>query len=178
MKKLIFALIITFTNVNYSQTYSLINDILEGYKSDSIYIEEKFMSFDKDNIPLKISKESIEELWTPIPNSNTPSIKLFLDNFDLNHLEWNLIKNKNDTVIDFSKLAKSVFKSSKEYIRLNTSNTYISISKPIFNCSKNWAIIFTYSVNLAHDNGSGYMKVYKKINERWVLYHKLELWMG
>jgi hypothetical protein len=178
MKNILSILLIITINNCYTQEYNFINTIFKEYKSDTIYLEKKFLTFDSQTISIKFSKENIQYLWKPSPLSNTPPIDSFFNNFNLFHLKADLVANKNDSIIDFRKLDKRVFPSSLKYMREHTHLTYISISKPIYNCSKNWAIIFIDSSNLSHDIGSGNMYIYRKIDEKWILYHTIELWLS
>lgn len=197
MKRIIIQLIFLFNSITiYSQSYDFINDVIKHKYSDTIKLKENF------NVDFRIETNSfdeynIREWWKPFPGFAHPSIEPFLNNFNLGHLRSDLLNNKNDTLIDFSLLEKRfipITKNDLEAIRENMNKdeniakqaytkylnkSYIYISKPVFNCSKNWAVIITESFNPYFNIASGgYFKVYRRVDGEWVLYHKFELWMS
>lgn len=175
-----------------AQGYTLINEVIKYSKQDTIQLKDKFMIFDLTKVDVKFSKENIEELWTPMPHPDTPPIEPFLNNFNLAHFRADIIANKNDTLINFNLLNKRFIpyaendlnksqnsNSNRHNYTENLNKAHLNMSKPIFNCSKNWAIIITESFSPYYDVAtSGYLNIYRKTNGKWVLYHKLELWMS
>ncbi len=69
---------------------------------------------------------------------------------------------RNEGIDDFRKYLKKGF---------------ISFTKPIFNNSKDWAFIITESYNpYLHIAGGGMLRVYRRIDNKWELYHTVTLW--
>ncbi|MCH7559814.1 MAG: hypothetical protein IIC67_00335, partial [Thaumarchaeota archaeon] len=168
-------MITTIITVNsYSQTYEFINEVLEFTNKDTLYLKDKFFNLD-ENFINGFNEKNVKDWWYPLPNSKTPSIKPFLDNFNINHLKADLLNNRCDTIIDFKRLKPFLYKSSINDEKVHRKRTYITISKPIFNCSKNWAVmIFTAYRPYANAGGGGYMHIYKKRKGKWILYKRLE----
>lgn len=58
-------------------------------------------------------------------------------------------------------------------IRLN------SISKPFFNKSKDWGMIINSEyIPYTNTGGSGLLYIYTKIDNKWVLYNVINLWLS
>ena len=182
MKKLVLTAILILASFKYccSQDYELIHEVFEGYKSDTIFLDKSFIT----DYTIKVKffdKYNFNEWWTPIPipHPKTPPIKPFLNKFDLKLMRNELLINKKrDTLIDFTKLENRFYLTDNTYRNKNVRNTYISISKPIFNSTDDWAIIIVFSANRGYDIGSGNLHIYRKIDNQWELYHKLSLWIS
>lgn len=167
-----------FLNYGYSQTYDFINQNINSSKEKHIYLKDRFIT--DYRVEVKFFDEiNFSEWWSPFPNSQTPSIKLFFDNFNLLHLKAELETNKTDSVIDFKKLNKKFYKSSNQDLQQYGERSYLSISKPIFNCSKNWCLIIkSYYTPQGNAGGDGNIFIYRKVGNKWIFYHKFSLWMS
>ena len=179
-----------------AQTYEFINEVFKSSNQDTILLMDKFVVFSEEGINTRFNKSNIENLWAPLIYSDeVPSIEVFFNNFNLNHLRVNLISNRDDTKIDFSHLDdtfisvtendlkeiqekwknNSKFEENKRYL----NKLYLKVSNPIFNCSKDWVVVITESFSPFLDIGtSGYMNIYRKLKGKWVLYNRLELWIS
>lgn len=197
MKNLILFLLISLLSIssNNAQTFNFINEVVKYSKQDTIHLRNNYITEFKVEIKY-FDEYNFKKWWEPIPHPNIPPIEPFINNFNLAHLRADLIANKNDSLIDFKLLNKrfvpvtvKALKKIREELRKKDKSkfdytkylneAYLNISKPIFNCSKDWAIIVTESFSPYLEVAtSGYLNIYRKLDDKWILYHKLELWIN
>lgn len=59
----------------------------------------------------------------------------------------------------------------------NPNKKHLYISKPYFNCNRDWAFIITSTyIPYADFSSGGIMNIY--INGKWIIYKKLNLWLS
>ena len=169
-----------FLNFGYSQTYEFINDSVVFNQKNEIYLINWFLSSSNTNSIANFNEYNLKEWWCPmsLDSVSMPSIKPFLENFNFNHLQADIIANKNDTLIDFKKLNSAFVSVNNDYINKHPENTFVQISKPYYNCSKNWVILFINKGNRSYNLGKGNICIYRKIKDKWILYHKVNLWFN
>lgn len=174
-----FFVLIRVINVN-AQDYSFINKVITPYEKnnpiplDTIFLEERFIILGKDILEIEyLNKESFKLWWG---NNNMPPLELFYSGYNFNHLKSDIIKSQKDSIINFKELNNYFYASSKKFIKNNPKNKYLSISKPFFNCSKDWCFIIK-SLFIPHTGmgRSHEMYIYIKVNDRWVLYNTITL---
>ncbi len=69
--------------------------------------------------------------------------------------------------------------ANQEYIENNPKKKYLSISMPFFNYTKDWCVIVkSKHIPYTDTGGSGVMYIYVKVNEKWVLYNAINLWLS
>lgn len=180
MKCICTLIFIVFCSISESQVYDFLNEDILFKHTDTVYLKKTFLNID-NHIKVKFFTEiNLRQWWSPLPliSTKTPSIEPFLDNFDLNHLQSDIINSQNDSVIDFLKLNHNFYPASEDFRNENTRLTYVQISKPFYNCSKNWLILFIDIGNGYKNYNSGFFYVYKKEDDKWILYNKVELWFS
>jgi hypothetical protein len=163
------------------QSYELINEVIKPSNSieEKIYLRETFLDLEQSPFDFENFNQKTLEFWWNI-NPRSPSIDVFLREFKFDYLYLEIkdliqvsnmrIKPKllNNTFI----IVDDVFeKKNKKY-------NYLTLSKPIFNCNKDWAILIKSFYKPFTQTGSGgVMCVYKKNNETWELYHSFNIWL-
>lgn len=179
-KSIVLTLLCISTITLTAQTYEFLNDSLVFSRDSNIYLKDKFLSSKNNSSIEHFNEYNLKELWYPIPfdSISMPPIKLFLKSFNFNHLRADIVANKNDTIIDFTKLNEVFIPVNNDYVNKHPKNTYIQISKPYYNCSKDWVIIFIDVGNRYYDYGNGFIYIYRKIKNEWTLYYKIESWIG
>lgn len=178
-------ILLFLSSLTYGQQYEFINDVINPYENgnpipkDSIYLYHQFIPLGTQYLNTEsLNEESIRLWWNEIKN-NQPPVELFLENFNLEHLKSDITKSQNDSIIDFNKLEKYFHKSDTKFLKENPRNTIVYISKPYFNCKKDWALIVTSSyLPYVNTSSGGLMNIYVKINGKWILYYKIQLWMS
>lgn len=158
----------------YSQTYNLLNDIFYSNEGKNMYLNSEFIKTNGENsieLHKYLNENFIKENWEYLPSSNTPSLKGFLENFDLSIIKKKAYSQNKNKLIKFGKLQKHVIAVNG----FEKSNSYMVISKPIFNCSKDWAILYKYSIFSIEVGTSGYLMIYRKLDDKWIEYHKISL---
>jgi len=190
MKKYLITLFIMIYCVGLNaQDYQFINEVILPYKEtnykdnnaislDSIYLMKKFIIIGKDFSKIEyFNEKSIKFWWND--NRNSPLVELFLKNFNFEHLKADLIRSKNDSIIDFTKLNKYFHSTDENYQNEYPKNQYLSISKPFFNCNRDWCfIIKSKYIPYVQAGGNGQMFIYIKINGKWILYNRVDLWLS
>jgi hypothetical protein len=185
MKKRIFLVFLTlifFSKIN-GQEYSFINEVITPYEKnnsiplDSIFLREKFINL-KNHINLKYLNEETIKLWWN-NGKKLPPVDLFLKNFDLSHFKAEIKKTQSDSIIDFESLEKYFYCSNQEYVTNNPKKKYLSISKPFFNFSKDWCVIVkSQYIPYTNTGGSGVMYIYVKVQDKWILYNIINIWLS
>ncbi|MGB1307897.1 MAG: hypothetical protein ACPG6B_03235 [Oceanihabitans sp.] len=182
MKKLliIFLIYISFTKAD-AQEYELINQIITPFEEDnpisvdSIYLNNKFIPLGKEYLKVENLNEETIRFWWNNSSYKAP-VELFLKNFNLSHLKSELLKTKNDSIIDFKKLNTYFIKIDKEFTKNNPKKKYLSISQPFFNCQKNWCfIVKSEFIPYTYTGGNKLMYIYVKVDNIWILYSILNL---
>jgi len=180
---LIFILqVLSFSAISQSGTYEFINEIMES-DIDTVHLIEEFNTlFPSPEYGKYFSKEGIKELWGPDLKTGKewPSLQFFLDHVNLEHfvakadLEF---ANRFPNNIDFEKLhgnfkKTSIHKLEKGY----PTKSYIHISRPFFSCDGKWAMISITSL-ISGGSGAETVFIYHQKEGKWVLYHKLPLYL-
>ncbi|NND10041.1 MAG: hypothetical protein HKN96_02425 [Flavobacteriaceae bacterium] len=179
MKVILTILVLFVTSSIYCQTYEFLNQFLAENDDNIIYLDNNFQSLNTNRKVVKyLNNKYFTDNWRPLPSNKIPSINEFLDQVDLSHLGAIARADSPKDKIDFKQLSPNIV--DKENLDLSSQNSfnYLVISKPYFSCSKNWVIIYGYSVYSVDTANSGYFYIYRKMNNKWVYYHKLELWMS
>ncbi|WP_452218999.1 hypothetical protein [Lacinutrix undariae] len=189
MKKLILIIIPFFVISSFSQEKTFLNEIFIAKKLDTIFLNEKYI-IDYKIAEKNINKENFKLWWSFINDKDTPDTNLFFENFDLKKFRNELFSNKNDSIINtkslhhnFSIINDNDIFNIKEQIKTEKNINYksksiLSISKPIFNSTEDWAIIITELNNPSLNISSGgELNIYRKIKYEWILYHKFNLWV-
>lgn len=167
-----------------AQVYDLLNDIFEDKKKDSIYVFENFKSFNDPNFNRRVLEyDFIRRGWDRMETEETDDMVLFFKSFDLDKIficNDSLIESKN---VNFKELNSNIYifeKSqkiipSKSYADLKS---YYLIYHPIFNCKKDWAIVSLDRVYNVDIGISGSILIYRKIDDKWVFYHEIIIWIS
>ena len=161
-----------------AQTYQFINQTFEKEGVDNVvYLFDNFIDLETYIKFDSINEETLQLWWSL--KQNNPPIELFLNNFNIDEIKSELYKSKEDSIINFNKLKTFFKRSSADFIKSNPENEYTSISKPIFNKEKNWAIIVKSSfIPYTQTGGSGMMIIYVKINNNWIKYYEFNIWLS
>lgn len=185
MKKLVFFIFLPLilSNNAIGQEYSFINEVVTRYEKDNvipvdtIFLREEFINL-KTHLKLEYLNEETIKLWWSNGNK-LPPIELFLANFDLDHLKSEINKTQNEFDINFKSLNKYFYKTNQDYVNDNPKKKYLSISRPIFNYSKDWCVIVkSQYVPYTNTGGSGVMYIYVKVKDKWILYNTVNIWMN
>jgi hypothetical protein len=177
-------LALLFTVNLQAQTYDLINDIINELEADSIYLKDNFTVLNKndnDFIVTFLKKDFFINNWKSISDDKYPDIKPFLENFDISHLKAIALNEKGVEKVDFKKLSTKVISKSnfaQEERNYGNKKGILHMSKPIFNCSKDWAIVYRFSEFALDVGNSGDIYIYKKENGKWVYYHNITVWIS
>jgi hypothetical protein len=177
---LLFSLLLGVYSIR-AQEYKFINEVItpfEEYSSipkDTIYIKDKFIVLGKDYLkPEYLNEETIKFLWNNKKNSSP--VELFLKNFNLNHLRIDIEQSAKDSIIYIGKLKNYFYLCDENFIKNNPKKKFLSISKPFFNCNRDWCIIvMSEYIPYTDTGGNALMYIYIKINEKWILYDVLNL---
>jgi len=185
MKKFIFFIFLPLaflTSVN-GQEYSFINEVVTPYEKDNvipldtIFLRGEYINL-KTHLKLEYLNEETVKLWWSNGNK-IPPVELFLANFDLNHLKSEINKSQNDSNINFNFLNKYFYKSNQEYVKENPKKKYLSVSRPFFNHNKDWcAIVKSQYIPYTNTGGSGVMYIYVKVQDKWILYNIINIWLS
>ena len=158
-------------NLNFCQEYSLINDIY-GDRDEIVLIDSTFLELSEIS-ECCLNRDFFQNNWEPLPSSNIPNIATFLDNINFQYFREE-IRNKNHLEINFEKLNDNVKLINKEL-----SNNYLKISRPVLNRNKDWAIFYIENIYARKDiGGSNLIIICRKLNSKWIIYHKLFVGMG
>ncbi|MEZ4793772.1 MAG: hypothetical protein R2783_10000 [Gelidibacter sp.] len=181
MKNLFLLSLCIFVFVNHleAQTYEFLNDALPTSEHERIYLKSEFESLNNEKfIKFYLTKNFIEENWEPLPSNHTPDLSLFLKNVSFEHIRAIVLTSIPNERIDFNQL-KPIFvkvEDLKEHLIVN--DMCHIISKPIFSCDNEWAIIYKYSAFKTDVGNSGILLIYKKTEKKWKFYHKITLWIS
>ena len=187
MKKHILYLFLTIcpATLIIAQEYDFINEVITSYEKDipipldTIFLNKNFIALGKNHMKIEyLNKNSFEFWWNDL-RKNKPPIELFLKNFSLDHLKLEILKSQNDSLINFKALNSYFHSSNQEFIKTHPKNTYLSISKPLFNPNKDWCIIVKSSYNpFFNAGGGGMLYIFVKVDDKWILYYRFSLWLG
>jgi len=167
------------------EEYEVINEVISPFEKnipiplDSIFLNNKFIVLGVNHFKAEnINEETFKFLWNNGDIKGQPPIELFFKNFNLSHLKSDIIKSQSDSIINFKSL-KGYFHSSNEaFIKNNPKHKYLSISKPFFNCNKDWCfIVKSQYIPYTSTGGNGVMYIYVKVDDLWVLYNTIDLWL-
>lgn len=181
MKKLfLFSIcILLFTPRIEAQTYELLNDVFQHSKNGKVFLKSKFESLNNEKfIKTYLTQSFIKDNWEPLPSDKIPDSSLFFDQVSLEHVRAVVLVAPLVEEIDFSKLNESFVKVENENEHFKVSDSFQIISKPIFSCDKQWAILYRYSVFKTDVGNSGDIYIYKIADGKWHLFHKITLWMS
>ena len=176
-----FLIILNFSSTSGAQDYKFINEVILPYAEnnpiplDSIYLNKRFITLGEDYIKLEYINEQTIRFWWSNSSKKAP-IELFLANFNLNHLKEDIIKSQKDSIINFKKLNNYFYSYDDEFVIKNQKTRYLSISKPIFNCKKNWSFIVKSEYTpYTNSGGNAVMYIYIKVDSKWILYNTINL---
>lgn len=161
--------------------------MLDLKKTDTIYIQDLYLEIDNTIINV-FTAANLKEMWEPLPNPDAPSIDSLFNNFDPKFYKDKLFANENDSIIDFNLLKGSIIPvsdkdlmsikkdGSKDSYTSYLKKSIYSFSKPIFNCTNEWAIIVVESYNPYLNIASGQMlEIYRIEDGKWMLYYKVTI---
>lgn len=85
-----------------------------------------------------------------------------------------ILKNK-----DFTAYSKGLFTSAQidSLVKLKVGNKYIEFSKPLFDKEKK-TVLVEVNINCNGLCGEGYIYIFEKKSEQWILLHKVFLWVS
>lgn len=161
IKQLIIFMLTIFSSSLHAQEYEFINQVIVPFDEtstvplDTIYLKNKFIILGNDYINLELLNEETIRFWWDNSYKNPP-VELFLENYNLTHLKNDILLSQKDSNIDFSRLNNYFFSVDNQFIKENPKNNYLSISKPFYNCKKDWCFII-------------------KSNSKWVLYNTMNV---
>lgn len=177
----ILLIILNFIIVASAQDYKFINEVISPYDEnnpiplDSIYLNKKFIILGENYIKSDYLNEQTIRFWWSSSDKNAP-VELFLANFNINHLRENINRSQKDSIINFKKLNSYFYSCDDVFIAENQKNKYLSISKPFFNCEKNWGFIVKSEYTpYSNSGGNAVMYIYIKVDSKWILYNTLTL---
>jgi hypothetical protein len=181
MRNLLLTLsIFIFTTNLKAQTYELLNDIFSSTKNEKVHLKSDFESLNNEKfLNSYLTENFIKDNWEPLPSIKTPDSSLFFNNVKLEHLRFMVVTpSSSNQEIDFKKLKESFVRVSDLDEHFKENDTYQVVSKPLFSCNNQWAVIYRYTVFKSDVGNSGTLYIYRKIDENWVVYHKITLWMS
>src|SRR5690606_37763390 len=114
----------------------------------------------------------------PLPSDKTPDASVFFSNVSLEHLRAMVLSSPKTEEIDFSQLNEYFVKVNDAKQHFKNNESFIVISKPLFSCNNQWALLYKYSVFKKDVANSGMLYIYRKINDKWTLFHKITLWIS
>ncbi len=166
MKTIILALLVTSTA--FAQEYKFLNEIVET---------KTYLRADYEALQTKyLSVEFFKSNWPSLSLEGVPDIELFLKNFNFTHTKAEI--HLNIKSIDFEQLNDKYIRVDNVKEHLEYKSSYTVISKPIFNCFKTWVIIYRSNIYNNDIGSTGDFFIYRKINDKWILYHKVNLWIS
>ena len=182
MKNILFILCLVVSQLAIGQTYEVINSIFANNKSNT-NLYYKFVPLISNYNSTILTRRFFEEEWAPIKSEQTPDINLFLSGISINHLE-SFSRIKDTTIIDETKLSSNIilvqdldpYNQKVSFDTLNQQKLICRISIPFISHSKDWAIIF-YSCSSDATDGSGDLYIYRKLENKWIYYHKINLFI-
>lgn len=165
----------------YAQEYEFINEVITPFEAnstipkDTIYIKDKFIVLGKDYLKQEyLNEETIKFLWNN--KKDTSPVELFLKNFSIRHLRLDIEESINDSIIDFRHLNSCFYPCDNNFIKKNPQKKFLAISKPFFNCKKDWCLIVkSEHIPYTDTGGNALMYIYIKIDDQWILYNVLVL---
>jgi hypothetical protein len=149
-------------------------------ETDTIKLNKEFKSILPDTDYLQFfQKENLKEIWGPhIQTTNEwPSLDTFLTCMDItSFLDFakKELRIGFKESIDTSKLSSFVKAIAIKRKPIKHGDGYFVISRPYFNCNKDWAMISVSSVFFGGASGDT-IHIYQKIGDKWVLFHKIQL---
>ncbi len=158
----------------HSQEYDVINAV---FSNNTINLSSQFTPLDYGNTETKnpFTEEFLRRLWEPTPSKSIPDITPFLEDISIEHLN-DFTRKKDTSEIDFSKLNANYKKVINIKDHLDQKDIVTHISRPFINCSKEWAVVLTYSYSHTF-SGGGSLEVYRKVNGIWKLYRRMSTFM-
>lgn len=178
---IVFLLLVIFSLKTNAQDYGFINEVITPFEEssevpiDSIFLNKEFIILGKDYINIDMLNEETIKIWWK-SSYKKPPVELFLDNYNLRHLKNDILDSQKDSIIDFSKLEKHFYAVDNQFIKNNSEKNYLSISKPFYNCKKDWCFIIKSKYIPIADTHSGLvMHIYVKSNGKWILYNTINV---
>jgi len=157
-------------NIAFAQSYQFINSI---YSEKEIYVENKFHQLLPFSDGYEISKKFFKKKWAPIWGYDIPNIEPFLSGISIEHFN-DFSNKKNNMAIDGSKFTANIKVLDNYENHLKNNGRIYQLSKPFISCSKNWAILFKSSYT-RFAAGGGELYIYRKVDGKWVYYHKINV---
>lgn len=163
------------------QSYELINEVIKPNNSieEKIYLKEGFLDLEDSPFDLENFNQKTLEFWWNV-NPKSPSIDVFLEElkFDYLYIEIRDLIHNSGLKLKPELLKNTFIVVDDTFEKKNKKYNYLTISKPIFNCNKDWAILIKSSYRPFTQTGSGgVMYVYKKNMGAWELYHSFNIWL-
>ena len=120
-----------------------------------------------------LTEDFLREQWEPIKSENIPDIKQFLDGISIDHLSL-FVAQQDSSSINLDKLANKVTLVDNVYEHLKKGKSLCQISKPFISCSQDWAIVYLMCLSSSASSGGNWY-IYRKVDDKWILYHKMNM---
>tara|TARA_R110002020_G_scaffold202316_1_gene405414 strand:+ start:2093 stop:2497 length:405 start_codon:yes stop_codon:yes gene_type:complete len=124
------------------------------------------------NATATFNEDYFKNNWAFIKTAATPDINTFLNNFNLKKI--GLSKFNNNALIDKAKLCDQLLLVDEN----TTHENYAVISAPVFNETKDWALMYSFGVWTLDAGSSGVILILRKCGKKWSVYHKVEVWIS
>lgn len=162
---------------NSAQTYEFLNQT-HATKMDTVFVHPVFSPIE-ENIARNLTEEFFRDNWEPLPTEVLPDIELFLSHFDLQQARENsIVNNALEEPIDFDELGYNFIKVTDSKAHLQNIGHYTVLSRPIFNEEEDWAICYHYTMSEMEVGNSGKLRIYRKVNGKWVYYWYITVWIS
>ena len=179
MKKKIIILVLALSSIvlKAQEEYNFINEVIHynDKYDEKIYISNSFLSIKDTPLCLeKFNNETLEFWWKMNPKA--PPIELFLSNFNIDYLAFKFRELCVDSSLKTELLGNKFYVVDEKYKKENPKKTYLTISRPIFNCTQKWAIILKSNYRpYTQTGGNVMMHIYVEIEGKWVLYYSFNI---
>jgi hypothetical protein len=152
----------------FSQEYVFIN----SYSNDAVFLRNNFEQIEDKYISYNFFKNN----WSLMKSDDSDNAKVFLDNFNFAHAKAMI--NDSDSKINFSNLNNNFIEVKDVNKHLKNNDYYTVISKPIFNCAMDWVILYKCNVYKDDVGSTADIYIYRKVDGKWIYYHKINLWIS
>ncbi|MEM7487236.1 MAG: hypothetical protein AAF348_18665 [Bacteroidota bacterium] len=156
------------------ESYEFINTIYNE-TTNIIHVEQEFKTLNPFKDLNFVSEKFFRDEWQPIKIGEVPDIEAFLLGISIQHLN-DFANQKQTFSIDSSKLNSKIKVVYNLDQYLKEGGIVSQISRPFMSCTKEWAIIYTSSYSKDF-SGGGNWYIYRKVDGKWVYYHKINIFM-
>jgi hypothetical protein len=128
---------------------------------DDLKYDEKNYRYSFLHNTYSLSKEELKTLF------NEEQINYYKKQSTLKEsISKEILDNKRINIIEIDKVSVSA---------LNYNESLLILSKPFFSINKEYCLIGYYNGNLGRDMGESGFTIYKKENEKWILYKNIPM---